>query len=122
MTTKSLTPAAVARQLRATEAISGYRITVEERDERLDEQGHRCAVCGRPFRTPNWHLNCHFTGTLTGRRVKTSPQVDHDHKTGLVRGLLCRWCNRYIVSLFDRHPEVMAKARKYIANGGWRTE
>jgi hypothetical protein len=116
------TPRAVATTLRAQCKSNGYEITVEERDERLDEQGHRCAVCLRPFRPPRWHLVCSFTGVLTGRRVGTAPQVDHDHSTGLVRGLLCRWCNRNLVSLFDRHPEVMERARKYVREGGWRTD
>ena len=116
------TPAAVATVLRAQCKANGYEITVARRDAMFDEQEHRCAVCLRPFRLPRWHLECSFDGKLVGRRVGTSPQVDHDHKTGDVRGLLCRWCNREIVSLFDRHPDVMENARKYVRNGGFRAE
>lgn len=55
-----------------------YGITVEEYDRLLAEQGGVCARC------------------------KSEPQatlrlaVDHDHKTGEVRGLLCGPCNTYL--------------------------
>jgi recombination endonuclease VII len=114
------TPRAVATALRIQGERNGYAITVEERDRRFDEQAHRCAVCNRPFRTPSWHLVCTFEGTLEGRRIGTSPAVDHDHNTGLVRGLLCRFCNRYVVSMIERFPEWVAQARVYVSQGGWR--
>jgi hypothetical protein len=41
----------------------------------LDEQGGGCAICGNTPKT---------------RRL----DVDHDHKTGHIRGLLCHRCNR----------------------------
>jgi hypothetical protein len=115
------TPTQVARKLRSAAAVSGYEITAEERDERLDEQGHCCAVCRRPFRAPTWHLNCTFSGKLVGRRIPRV-LVDHDHDTGLVRGLLCNWCNRNIMPLFDNHREVMTRASQYGLQGGWSTE
>jgi hypothetical protein len=41
----------------------------------LAAQGGGCAICGNPPKTRRLH-------------------VDHDHKTGKVRGLLCHRCNR----------------------------
>lgn len=117
-----LSPRAVATSLRTQGARNGYNISVEERDERLDEQGHRCAVCRRPFRRPAWHLVCTFEGTLEGRRVGTSPAVDHSHVTGRVRGLLCRFCNRQVVTMVERHGEAVRRAIVYVFGGGWRTE
>jgi hypothetical protein len=50
-------------------------LSVEEYDAMLKAQGGGCAICGNPPKT---------------RRL----DVDHDHKTGKVRGLLCHRCNR----------------------------
>jgi hypothetical protein len=50
-----------------------YGLTYEAHEEMRLNQGNCCAICKRPF-------------------VKT-PCVDHDHKTGKVRGLLCNSCN-----------------------------
>jgi hypothetical protein len=39
--------------------------------------------------------------------------VDHDHKTGKVRGLLCDWHNRAL-GLFQDNPEFLEEAAKYL--------
>lgn len=48
-------------------------------DELLALQGGGCAICGRPAKT---------------RRL----DLDHDHRTMTVRGLLCHRCNRGLPS------------------------
>ena len=50
-------------------------VTDAEYDRLLAAQGGGCAICGNPPKTRRLH-------------------VDHDHKTGRVRGLLCHRCNR----------------------------
>lgn len=52
-----------------------YGITVDEFDDLLKLQGGVCGVC---------------SGPSMGRGTY---HVDHDHKTGKVRGLLCHKCN-----------------------------
>jgi hypothetical protein len=53
-----------------------YGLTVDEYDLLLNSQGAVCAICGKPC--------------SSGRRLA----VDHDHVTGMTRGLLCHLCNR----------------------------
>lgn len=115
---KKPTPAAVRTALRRQGERNGYEITVEDRDRLLDEQGHCCAVCKRPFRPPPWHLDCAFDGKVVGRRVGTSPAVDHNHGNGRVRGLLCRFCNRQVVPMVERHREAVETALVYVDNDG----
>jgi len=57
-------------------------LTGSEYERLLKEQNGCCAICGRP----NGHRSCN------GNECKLA--VDHDHKTGTVRGLLCNNCNR----------------------------
>ena len=65
-----------------------YGITVKEYYEMLHAQGGGCALCGS--RTPE-------SGSRQyGKNVRTAFDVDHDHKTGKVRGLLCTRCNRLV--------------------------
>lgn len=55
-----------------------YRISVQEYDTLFLKQKGLCAMCGNP-------------GTA---RNKGCLNIDHDHKTKKVRGLLCSRCNR----------------------------
>lgn len=62
-----------------------YGITVEQYEALLEKQGHKCAICGKPHSVvPYKRLN-----------------VDHDHKTGKVRGMLCHDCNLAIGFFLD---------------------
>ncbi len=60
-------------------------------------QGGRCAICQR----------------ATGATRKLS--VDHDHKTGEVRGLLCRPCNNLLGHARD-DTEFFERAKQYLIN------
>lgn len=71
-----------------------YGITVVDYDRMDDEQGHSCAICGGP---PN--------------RGQTRFDVDHDHVTGKVRGLLCRACNLTLVDV-ERMEAVLRYLRE----------
>ncbi len=72
-----------------------YGLTVEQYDEMLEGQGGGCAICGRP---PRDDIALH---------------VDHDHETGVIRGLLCFTCNNALGDLND-DPERLYKAATYL--------
>lgn len=57
---------------------SNYGISLEEYNELLAKQNGKCAICEK---------ESEFTKT------HSKLGVDHDHKTGKVRGLLCHRCN-----------------------------
>lgn len=73
-----------------------YKMTPEDYDRLLARQGGACAICG---------------GTSPGgRRGVETFNVDHCHKTGRVRGLLCTPCNRGIGLLGDASDLLRAAA------------
>lgn len=85
-----------------------YGITQADYDRILAEQGGGCALCGA---TTVRHEN------LKKPRGEVSLHVDHDHKTGKVRGILCGPCNHALGKLND-DPELLRKAADYIERGG----
>lgn len=66
-----------------------FGITVEEYETLLKQQNYVCAFCGKPEKAKS------KIGKI--RRLC----VDHCHKTGRVRGLLCYMCNHTIARLGD---------------------
>ena len=77
---------------------SKFGITLEEYKEMFRKQNGCCACCGKH--------QLELTKTLN---------VDHDHSTDIVRGLLCWECNVGIGKLGDNLEGVM-KAIKYLEN------
>ena len=65
--------------------ISLYGLTVEQYDAMLMEQNYVCAICNKSEKSST-------RGVLF---------IDHDHKTGKVRGLLCDTCNRGLGYFYD---------------------
>jgi len=63
---------------------SNHNITLEEYNKMLDEQNGVCAICFEKE-----------TDKESNKKIK-SLAVDHDHKIGSVRGLLCGKCNKML--------------------------
>lgn len=79
-----------------------YNLTIEEYQAMLEMQGNGCAICG-----------VRETGVSEKGKRQRSLSVDHDHKTGKVRGILCHRCNFAIGQLQD-NPELLLKAAEYL--------
>lgn len=61
-----------------------YGITLKEARILLKEQDNQCALCDEPLELPS-----------------KSAHIDHDHRTGRIRGVLCRQCNTALGKLGD---------------------
>jgi hypothetical protein len=73
-----------------------YGLGKGEYEALFSAQGGACAICqGR-------------------RRQRLS--VDHCHKTGIVRGLLCRMCNSRLLTAARDRPEVLRAAADYLVS------
>lgn len=73
-----------------------YNLTQEEYDLKLKEQNYSCAICD-----------------IHKDDCSKEFCVDHCHKTGKVRGLLCNHCNSGI-GFFKECDHVMKKAIQYL--------
>ena len=74
-----------------------YGITSEDYDKIFRTQCGKCAICARKLTGHKWKNLC----------------VDHDHKTGMIRGLLCHTCNRGL-GLFNDSVNHLLTAVKYL--------
>ena len=73
-----------------------YGMTLDEYKALHKSQDGRCACCG-----------------IEGSKFKRGLNVDHDHKTSVIRGLLCNRCNPGI-GYFEDSIENLHKAIKYL--------
>lgn len=71
-------------------------MTIEKYNVMREKQMYCCAICGTPE-----------------HKLKRKLDVDHDHKTGLVRGLLCASCNRGL-GYFNDSQEILTNAKIYL--------
>ena len=76
---------------------SQYNLSLEDYNNKLKEQNHSCAIC-----------KCDETDAFKGLLF-----VDHDHKTGKVRGLLCHHCNTALGKFRDSQ-EILNSAINYL--------
>lgn len=77
-----------------------YGITLEDYRRMEDCQSKLCLICKKPE-------------TIQYRNKSAHLSVDHCHKTGKVRGLLCGSCNRALGLLRDSE-EIIENALNYI--------
>jgi len=75
--------------------------TPEEYQALFDKQAGQCAICG----VREGHRSCR------GRECRLA--IDHDHRTGAIRGLLCNNCNRGL-GRFKDSVDVLKAALRYL--------
>jgi len=75
-----------------------HGLTPGRYDQTLDSQGGVCKICGTD--KPGGRSGKHFA-------------IDHDHKTGKFRGLLCSNCNQVLGHAKDS-PRVLRNALTYL--------
>lgn len=89
---------ALRKQMKALGvAVGRYAMTAEDFQTRLAAQGGGCAICQRTY------------GNVRRKRLS----VDHDHKTGVIRGLLCTRCNSVLGYMLD-DPSLLRRAADYL--------
>lgn len=72
-----------------------FRLRQEDYYRILEDQNDECAICGTSF-------------------LDTKPNIDHNHSTGKVRGLLCTDCN-LAVGWYEKHEVNLDKFAEYLA-------
>jgi hypothetical protein len=55
--------------------------------------------------------SCEICGEISSRMG-----IDHNHKAGKIRGILCHYCNSAL-GLFKDSPLLLDKAKKYLTRG-----
>lgn len=77
-----------------------YGMSKTELESMLDAQNNECAIC-------------HTKEILQIKGKKLRLSIDHCHKTGKIRGLLCSNCNRGL-GYFKDNPELLKRAELYL--------
>ena len=80
--------------------IKTFGVTLEDYTKIFIAQGEVCAICGD-------------TSTADGTNTNKNWPIDHSHKTGAIRGILCRGCNVGIGHLKE-DPTLINKAINYL--------
>jgi hypothetical protein len=75
-----------------------YGISTQQFEELLEFQGSGCAICAKPIENIRRRMN-----------------IDHDHKSDIVRGILCTGCNTGLGHLGD-DIEGLKRALYYLEN------
>ena len=86
------------RKVKSYQLMSKFCFDINTYDKILEMQGGGCAICG--------------IEPEEGRYL----DVDHDHETDRVRGLLCNSCNKGL-GMFSDSQERLVKAAGYLLSG-----
>lgn len=74
-----------------------YGISLKKYNSMLRAQHYCCAICGKHQRDESRNFAC-----------------DHDHRSGLVRGILCNYCNSRVLKYLGDDPIRAAGLVRYL--------
>jgi len=78
-----------------------YGITEDQWDEIYTLQNGICPICKK---------NLRFRRDLVGKM----PAVDHDHRTGVIRGLVCQYPCNYVLGYLHDNSDMFLSCSKYL--------
>jgi len=90
-----------SNELRGKDLKRNYNITLARYEEMFESQNGVCAICGKK------ESSRHKSG------ITRHLAVDHNHNTGIIRGLLCAKCN-LLLGQFKDNPKFLLKAANYL--------
>lgn len=81
-----------------------YGVTLEHCEQLLFEQNGRCAIC-----------DISLPRLDAPKKLRKQVNIDHDHDTNVVRGILCPKCNMAL-GFFSDDPSLLTRALEYLNN------
>jgi hypothetical protein len=87
---------AARKRWRQNRGLPAWGLTVSEYEELLAGQGGVCRICGKPPSVGRYRFH-----------------LDHDHESGVVRGLVCNRCNSGM-GFFGDDPVMLRRAAAYL--------
>ena len=85
------------KEMKRKRRLKKYGLTPNNYEQLLNKQNGGCAICGQKSAIGN------------------NLSVDHNHKTGVVRALLCKRCNS-VLGYVQEDRKLLAKFIKYLKN------
>ena len=82
-----------------------FNISLKQYEKLYRAQNGRCLICGKNFDD--------IYKEKKENHIYYTPRIDHDHKTGKVRGILCHHCNTALGS-FCENPLILVRAIRYL--------
>lgn len=82
-----------------------YGISLNKVNKIINEQKNRCAICGQLF-------DVIYNNNKEKITIR-SPRVDHNHKSGIIRGILCNRCN-ILLGMVKDNIFILIKAAEYL--------
>lgn len=87
----------LANKVNRTATVAKYGMSEQDYEDMAAAQGYKCRICERPASKERYEKLA----------------IDHCHKTGQVRGLLCMYCNTSLGKFRDS-PRVLLRAAQYL--------